>query len=164
MKIPYFQQIVNMRSFSSQILNDGVWRELQWENTNRLLDFGYLGVKTGITNEAGPCLASFFKTKNAHYLIVILNSSSKEERWVDTCKLVEWVSKLYEHWKSKYFCENSISFILSPNVIKSVAEGPLQLREINWVYILWQIFLSHILIDLTFTGRFLHSEIEVVYS
>ena len=34
-----------------------------WENTNKMLDEGWSGIKTGITPNAGPCLsASFAKT------------------------------------------------------------------------------------------------------
>lgn len=31
---------------------------LEWENTNRVLKEGWSGVKTGITPNAGPCLAA----------------------------------------------------------------------------------------------------------
>lgn len=65
-------------------------------NTNKLLEYGFTGIKTGITDAAGPCLASEFKTKKNKYIIVILNSSSRNERWPDTCKLVDWVTQLYE--------------------------------------------------------------------
>ena len=33
-----------------------------WKNTNKLLDKGFQGIKTGITDAAGPCLASSYKT------------------------------------------------------------------------------------------------------
>lgn len=32
-----------------------------WKNTNKLLDKGFIGIKTGITDTAGPCLASAYK-------------------------------------------------------------------------------------------------------
>jgi len=34
--------------------------ENHWKNTNKLLDDGYLGVKTGITPSAGACLSSHY--------------------------------------------------------------------------------------------------------
>ncbi len=34
--------------------------EITWENTNKLLDKGFLGVKTGQTIPAGACLVSWY--------------------------------------------------------------------------------------------------------
>ena len=43
-----------------------------WENTNRLLDDGFEGLKTGITDTAGPCLAATYKG----LIIIVLSSKS----------------------------------------------------------------------------------------
>lgn len=43
-----------------------------WENTNRLLDDGFEGIKTGITDTAGPCLSAGYKD----LIVVVLNSKS----------------------------------------------------------------------------------------
>jgi D-alanyl-D-alanine carboxypeptidase len=43
-----------------------------WENTNKLLDNGFDGIKTGITETAGPCLSACYKD----YIIIVLNSKS----------------------------------------------------------------------------------------
>ena len=40
-------------------------REESWKNTNKLLDKGYEGIKTGVTDAAGPCLASSFKKEKS---------------------------------------------------------------------------------------------------
>lgn len=38
-----------------------VKREYTWKNTNKMLDQkGFLGIKTGITDTAGPCLSSYY--------------------------------------------------------------------------------------------------------
>lgn len=49
-----------------------------YENTNRLLEDGFDGIKTGITETAGPCLAASYKD----IIIVVLNSKSMNERWL----------------------------------------------------------------------------------
>ena len=58
----------------------------KWENTNRLLDEGWEGIKTGQTLPAGSCLASY---REGVYIIV-LNSSTKDSRFDDTMMLWEW--------------------------------------------------------------------------
>jgi D-alanyl-D-alanine carboxypeptidase len=51
-----------------------------WENTNKMLKEGWNGVKTGVTPNAGPCLAaSINKTingKDYELLVVLLGSIS----------------------------------------------------------------------------------------
>jgi D-alanyl-D-alanine carboxypeptidase len=57
-----------------------------WQNTNKLLDKGYEGLKTGITDSAGPCLASSLRKrktgvpniKEVNIVVVVLNSKSME--------------------------------------------------------------------------------------
>lgn len=43
---------------------DGTYRNYAWKNTNKLLDKGFIGIKTGITDNAGPCLAAAYRLKN----------------------------------------------------------------------------------------------------
>ena len=56
-----------------------------WENTNKMLEEGWSGLKTGITPNAGPCLAaSLFKTfsgKEYEFLVILLDSESMDARW-----------------------------------------------------------------------------------
>ena len=66
MNFPVFREIVAKESHSCKIHNRtyGHTKEVQWINTNKLLSVkGFLGVKTGVTPAAGPCLASCFQTK-----------------------------------------------------------------------------------------------------
>ncbi len=58
-----------------------------YENTNKLLEDGFDGIKTGITDTAGPCLAASYKD----FIIVVLHSKSMNERWMEVKKLVKWM-------------------------------------------------------------------------
>jgi D-alanyl-D-alanine carboxypeptidase len=61
-----------------------------WTNTNKLLEHGYSGLKTGITPTAGPCLAASIQKDDYRLIIVVLNSKSMEHRWQEVQKLVSW--------------------------------------------------------------------------
>lgn len=69
-----------------------------WQNTNRLLDQGYEGIKTGITDVAGPCLAACttitVKDKPKRLVIVVIRSETQEQRFEDVLKMVNWAKKL----------------------------------------------------------------------
>ena len=58
-------------------------RKKTWKNTHLLLpESGYVGGKTGQTQYAGNCLATFYESKRKNnYIIVILGCSSKELRF-----------------------------------------------------------------------------------
>ena len=58
-----------------------------WENTNKLLEDGFEGIKTGITDTAGPCLSAYYRG----LVVVVLNSKSMNERWIEVKKLVRWI-------------------------------------------------------------------------
>jgi D-alanyl-D-alanine carboxypeptidase len=75
MKDPYFKKIVSTKKYSCHPLRSKDSRKLEWENTNMMLGtLGYCGLKTGITEAAGPCLSACFH-KNGHFLIIVLLSS-----------------------------------------------------------------------------------------
>ena len=51
---------------------------------------GYIGVKTGITEAAGPCLASCYE-KNGHcFVVILLQCKTMEARWEEVQRLVDW--------------------------------------------------------------------------
>ena len=55
---------------------------MQWENTNKLLRRpGFIGIKTGITVTAGPCLASAYQFLNKTYIVVIAKCSKPSRRF-----------------------------------------------------------------------------------
>lgn len=60
-----------------------------WTNTNKLLSKGFIGIKTGVTHAAGPCLATYLKGKKRSYIVVLLNCKSVDQRWIDTLKIIE---------------------------------------------------------------------------
>ena len=61
----------------------------EWVNTNKLLLKGFCGVKTGVTEAAGPCLASCYIDKNIRVVIVILGCRGYHVRWPETQYLLE---------------------------------------------------------------------------
>ena len=63
MKIPLFAQVVGTVSYTSTVeIESGKLEQITWENTNKLLNkTGWYGIKTGITDSAGPCLAGCVK-------------------------------------------------------------------------------------------------------
>lgn len=67
-------------------------------NTNKLLRRdGFIGVKTGITVTAGPCLASAYQFRDKIYIAVILRSNKVSRRFKETRKLLSWsLNKLYK--------------------------------------------------------------------
>jgi D-alanyl-D-alanine carboxypeptidase len=65
-------------------------RRKQWENTNKLLDKGFDGVKTGVTNAAGPCLCASVTRGGNRVIVVVLSAKSMNHRWVEVPKLADW--------------------------------------------------------------------------
>ena len=50
-------------------------------------------IKTGITNAAGPCLATAVELDPAaSFVIVLLNSKDMDSRWLETQKLAKWAT------------------------------------------------------------------------
>jgi D-alanyl-D-alanine carboxypeptidase len=62
-----------------------------WRNTNRLLDSGYVGIKTGITKSAGSCFAGCFEAKEEQLIVVALGTASVGARFRETEVLVKAV-------------------------------------------------------------------------
>lgn len=62
-----------------------------WVNTNRLLGIdGFTGVKTGITEAAGACLASCFEKDGNFIIVVLLQSKTMDARWEEAQLLIDW--------------------------------------------------------------------------
>ena len=82
-------------------------REFCWTNTNKLLGKGFNGLKTGVTPAAGPCLAASFEKESLHLVIIVMNTKTMDNRWVEVPKLTLWainrLNKLCE-----YFSENQL--------------------------------------------------------
>lgn len=70
---------------------DGSKREVEWKNTNRLLQYeNYLGIKTGTTSKAGACLASCCEREGDRRIMIVLGSSGTDARYSDSRNLWRW--------------------------------------------------------------------------
>lgn len=65
-KYEFLKSIVHTKAYSVMKYSK------TWENTNKLLEDGFEGIKTGITETAGPCLSACYKD----LVVVVLNSKS----------------------------------------------------------------------------------------
>ncbi len=73
-----------------------------WYNSNKLLKIpGFKGVKTGITQTAGPCLCILFENnKLNHKLItVVLGCKNVDYRWKDARRLTLWADNMLAEQK-----------------------------------------------------------------
>jgi D-alanyl-D-alanine carboxypeptidase (penicillin-binding protein 5/6) len=92
MKNPTFAKYVSTRRHTCQVTDkDGKKRDVTWTNTNKLLDIeGYEGVKTGTTTAAGACLVSCGTRDGDRLLVVVLGSSTSDNRYTDARNLYKW--------------------------------------------------------------------------
>lgn len=70
--------------------------QVKWENTHKLLHSKpneYIGIKTGITNAAGPCLSSMVRIDNRQFIIIVLACSKIGLRFKETEILKRWLFK-----------------------------------------------------------------------
>ncbi|CAG9324946.1 unnamed protein product [Blepharisma stoltei] len=95
MNIAEVREIVQAESYRCKVKNGGNRREIIWFNTNRLLKFGFSGLKTGFTPSAGPCLCCSVEKRRIKRIIVLLNSVSMESRWSEGLGLWKWSSKYF---------------------------------------------------------------------
>jgi len=87
MKNELFSEIVSTCEDTIKKNNE----EIEITNTNTLLDYDYIkGIKTGLTNNAGFCIALYSEKENLKLITVILNDSSLEKRDEDALKLLAW--------------------------------------------------------------------------
>ena len=67
---------------------------------------GVIAIKTGVTNSAGPCLATAVELDpTAQLVIVLLGCKDMDCRWVETHKLAKWATNRLT--KIKKFQKNS---------------------------------------------------------
>lgn len=86
-----FREIVSTREYSVAIRNEryGLERRANWRNTNKLLWRGWEGVKTGTTDNAGPCLIG----KMESYLIGVFNCGGHQKRFHDASTIYDFLKK-----------------------------------------------------------------------
>ncbi len=69
---------------------------VRWVNTHRFVQNKpdiYRGIKTGVTDTAGPCLASLLEIHNREFIVVVLGCRTLKARYWDTETLRLWLSK-----------------------------------------------------------------------
>ena len=73
-------------------------RKAKWENTNKLLTKNqhFIGIKTGCTPNAGPCLATHYSKDNVDLQVIVLKAKDSEKRWTDSWKLAEWMHSILQ--------------------------------------------------------------------
>ena len=82
MKQDLFKTIVKCKIFKVTVKNGNKTRDVCWENTNKLLRReGFIGIKTGITVTAGPCLATAYTFRDKTYICVILRANKVSGRF-----------------------------------------------------------------------------------
>jgi D-alanyl-D-alanine carboxypeptidase (penicillin-binding protein 5/6) len=92
MKHPLLQTVVKTVKHTARVgLPNGKWRDITWENTNKLLTLGtYDGIKTGQTNIAGYCLLATGELDGRRLYVAVLGSDTEPGRFVDTRNLFRW--------------------------------------------------------------------------
>ncbi|EAS04236.3 D-alanyl-D-alanine carboxypeptidase family protein (macronuclear) [Tetrahymena thermophila SB210] len=102
---PLIKQIMAQQTYNANIMTETLQLKNPptiWKNTNKMLKkTGFLGLKTGITPSAGPCLASWYNHENINLIIILLGAKSLEERWVETVQLLEWAKKQMQQKKKE---------------------------------------------------------------
>lgn len=88
MKDERFRSIVSTKQYKAQVRkHDGRVEEYVWLNTNKLLEEGFTGIKTGQNEAAGQCLAASKVVNGVEYVVVLLNS---EKRFEDAKRLLSF--------------------------------------------------------------------------
>lgn len=92
MRNKQFRDYVKTREHECEVAAEGdKKRRVVWKNTNRMLaDANCNGVKTGTTSAAGACLVASAHQGADHLLVVVLGSTSADDRYEDTRKLFRW--------------------------------------------------------------------------
>lgn len=88
----FFRKVVKTEEYACRpVGKNGKRRLVVWENTNKLLRReGFLGIKTGITVTAGPCLTSAYEFRDKIYITVLLRSRKISRRFKETRNLLFW--------------------------------------------------------------------------
>lgn len=91
MKCPLFAEAVKKQKYTC-IGQDmfGNQKMFMWFNTNKLLAKGFNGLKTGITQAAGPCLVSSYRDGQIGLILVVLACKSPDHRWHEIMRMKDW--------------------------------------------------------------------------
>ncbi|KAL4473900.1 hypothetical protein ABPG74_022764 [Tetrahymena malaccensis] len=98
---PYLQQICSTKNYQCIIyhtIKQDI-RKAEWVNTNKLLwdeTNSFKGVKTGCTDNAGPCLCVYYKDPanvNIELIVTVLCCKNPERRFDDSSNLARWAAR-----------------------------------------------------------------------
>lgn len=110
LEIPLIEGIGSTQSYNAQVIDSqGNTRTLTWRNTNKLLEKGFLGLKTGTTPNAGLCLSSVLKQGNSGVIVTLLNAKSEDHRWSESEKLARWALNNIQTYKERMESFSEIS-------------------------------------------------------
>jgi D-alanyl-D-alanine carboxypeptidase (penicillin-binding protein 5/6) len=92
LKYPLLRKIIATREYRCETEGkDGYTRTLTWRNGNELLSIGgFIGIKTGTTDNAGACLVSCSIRDGKELIVVVLGSSGSAARYSDSRNLHRW--------------------------------------------------------------------------
>lgn len=95
MQFETFRKVVATRRHGSTLDSvAGYQRNIDWKNTDRLLNYeGFYGVKTGTTGPAGACLISAGSRDGKPLYVVILGAPTSTNRYLDARNLYRWAWK-----------------------------------------------------------------------
>ena len=102
MKIDLFRQVVRTKHFEAKAASGSPKRNrdnsvslYRWNNSNKLLSSmtGIIGCKTGVTKDAGPCLATYYERPGIKLAIILCNSFTMDSRWSETREIVDFFYK-----------------------------------------------------------------------
>ena len=87
---------------ASAIDEKGCLHTYVWENTNKFLNIGYDGIKTGLTPTAGPCLILSQTCNSIGIIVTILGSRTQEHKWIEGAQIMNWaMQRLVKYNDSK---------------------------------------------------------------
>jgi len=91
MGVPLIEKIVSTKIYNAEVFDSkGKARILTWKNTNKLLDKGFDGLKTGTTPNAGLCLCSVLRDREYGVIVTLLHAKTESHRWNESEKLARW--------------------------------------------------------------------------
>jgi len=92
LQVPLLRKVIATREFRCDVQSkDGYTRTLTWRNGNELLSRrGFIGIKTGTTDNAGACLVSCSVRDGKELIVVVLGSSGSAARYSDSRNLHRW--------------------------------------------------------------------------
>jgi len=119
MEIPLIQKVSSTQSYEASVVDSkGQTRTLNWKNTNKLLEKGFEGLKTGTTPNAGLCLSSVLRQGDNGVIVTLLSAKTEAHRWNESEKLARWALSTMSYVKDKMESE----FVKSKITAKLLAD------------------------------------------